>query len=189
MLAVILAFVAIESHGSVKVTASREYVDQKVSTNNHAFVTAITNSPVAIAPDDGITLGEFGEYGTLGALLAAIAAAITWLKGNKANSADLSYSLVSATINNGTARLVDRAVNKVTVDDSVSSSSLTFIFPEKTEGKARDFFIRLIITRETIPTLSFLEPNGDNVSFDMDDDSWADIDQGVNLLMFTDTEE
>lgn len=189
---------AIESYGAVNVTASREYVDQNiyslsnsimvevsskiVSTNNPAFVSAVTNCPT-----DGLTLGEFGEYGMLGALLAALAAAITWLKENKANSADLPYALVSATINNGTSELADHAVNKVIVDDSVSS--LTFIFPQKTEGKARDFFIRLVITGETIPTLSFVEPNGEAVSFDVDDDSWAEIERGVNILMFTDTEE
>ena len=193
-----VALFAIGANGAVNVTASREYVDRKVyslsnsimvavsseivSTNNPAFVAAVTNCPI-----DDSTLGEFGEYGTLGAVLAALAASIMWLKNNKANPADIPYALVSVTINNGVAELSDHAVNKVTVDDSYSY--LTFIFPEKTEGKARDFFIRLIITGETVPTLSFSEPTGESVSFDSDNDSWADIEQGVNILMFTDTEE
>lgn len=161
-----------------------------------------TNS-IAVLNGIAETFGGFpleGTATTIGGLLTALAAAIAWLKRNKAdkadvdalkenkaNSADLPYALVSATINNGAYELADRAVNKVTVDDSVSY--LTFIFPKKTEGKMRDFFIRLIITGETIPTISFVEPNGDAVSFDVDDDSWAEIEQGVNILMFTDTAE
>lgn len=104
-----------------------------------------------------------------------------------ADMAKLPYSLVEATIDEGSVMLQDHAITKVIADDSVSS--IAFIFPEKTEGYSRDFFIRLAITGETVPTLSFVEPNGDAVSFDVDDDSWAEIEQGVNILMFTDTEE
>ena len=104
-----------------------------------------------------------------------------------AKTAEVSYSLVVATINEGSVTLQNRAINKIEVDDS--ESSITFVFPEKVEGKSRDFFIRLVITGETIPTIEFVEPNGDAVSFDADDESWAEIEQGVNILMFTDTEE
>ena len=68
-----------------------------ISTNNPAFVAAVTNCPVVIAAADGTTIGEFGEYGTLGALLAALAAAITWLKANKADASSLPYALVDVT--------------------------------------------------------------------------------------------
>jgi hypothetical protein len=105
----------------------------------------------------------------------------------KAGKTDIPYSLVEATIDEGSVTLQDRVITKVIADDSVSS--IAFIFPKKVDGKLRDFFIRLVITGETVPTLSFIEPNGDAVSFDMDDDSWAEIEQGVNILMFTDTEE
>ncbi len=105
----------------------------------------------------------------------------------KAGKTDIPYSLVEATIDEGSVMLQNRAITKVEVDDSVSS--ITFVFPEKIAGKGRDFFIRLVITSETVPTLEFIEPNGEAVSFDADDDSWAEIEQGVNLLMFTDTAE
>lgn len=102
-----------------------------------------------------------------------------------ATKSEIPYSLIEVPLVDR-MYLTDRAVNKVTADDSYRY--LTFIFPEKTEGKARDFFIRLIITGETVPTLTFLEPTRESVSFDSDNDSWADIEQGVNILMFTDTE-
>lgn len=97
------------------------------------------------------------------------------------------YEFVDAVIADGKVTVAPYSITEVTVDDSVSE--LTFVFPEKTKGQARDFFIRLVVTGETLPTLSFVEPDGDAVSFDVDDDSWADIEQGVNILMFTDTAE
>jgi hypothetical protein len=97
------------------------------------------------------------------------------------------YELVDATIADGVVTVAPYSITEVTVDDSMSE--LTFVFPEKTKGQSRDFFVRLVVTGETPPTLSFVEPNGDAVSFDVDDDSWADIEQGVNILMFTDTAE
>lgn len=103
-----------------------------------------------------------------------------------AKKEDVPYALIEVPLKDS-INLTDRAINKVTADDSVSS--VTFIFPNKVKGKARDFFIRLEITGNIIPTFSFVEPNGDAVSFDVDDDSWAEIEQGVNILMFTDTGE
>jgi hypothetical protein len=103
------------------------------------------------------------------------------------NIAIPKYGLVKASIEDGKVTVAPYSITEVTVDDSVSE--LTFVFPEKTKGQSRDFFVRLVVTGETPPTLSFIEPNGDAVSFDVDDDSWADIEQGVNILMFTDTAE
>ena len=96
------------------------------------------------------------------------------------------YSLVKATPN-GPILLKDKASTEVIADDSVSS--ISFVFPEKKQGKSRELFIRLVVTGESVPTLSFTESNGEAVSFDVDDDSWAEIEQGVNILMFTDTAE
>ncbi len=110
---------------------------------------------------------------------------------NYATKSYVDYSLINGTptVTGGNAEisLQDRAITTVTVDDTVSL--LTFIFPQKTDGKARDFFVRLVVIGDSIPTLSFIEPNGDSVPFDVDDDSWAEIEQGVNILMFTDTGE
>lgn len=110
---------------------------------------------------------------------------------NYATKSYVDYSLINGTPtvtgSNAEISLQDRAITTVTVDDTVSL--LTFVFPEKTDGKARDFFVRLVVVGESIPTLSFIELNGDSVPFDVDDDSWAEIEQGVNILMFTDTGE
>lgn len=73
--------------------------DAYISTNNAAFVTAVTNCPVAIAASDAEALAEWGIYGgggTIGALLAALAAAVAALKRGKvttisAQSTDEQY--------------------------------------------------------------------------------------------------
>lgn len=135
------------------------------------------NAPVeVVAPDANAKEGQ-----------AADAKAVHDALEKKAGKAKLPYSLTNAVIENNAVSLQNRAITKVEVDDSVSS--ITFVFPEKIGGKARDFFIRLVITGETVPTLEFVEPNGEAVSFDVDDESWAEIEEGVNILMFTDTEE
>ena len=38
-----------------------------------------------------------------------------------------------------------------------------------------------------VPTITFKEQDSSPVQFDVSDDSWADIDLGVNILMFTET--
>lgn len=103
-----------------------------------------------------------------------------------ATKSEIPYSLIEVPLADR-INLTDRAVTKVTADGSLNS--IQFVFPEKKGGKSRDFFLRLVITGETVPTLSFSEPTGESVSFDSDYDSWADIEQGVNILMFADTEE
>ena len=70
-----------------------------ISTNNAAFVSAVTNCPVSIAASDAEALAEWGIYGgggTIGALLAALAAAVAALKRGKvtaisAQSTDEQY--------------------------------------------------------------------------------------------------
>ena len=63
------------------------------------------------------------------------------------------------------------------------------VLQRRVSGRDNIVFIRLVVTGESVPTLSFTESNGEAVSFDVDDDSWAEIEQGVNILMFTDTAE
>lgn len=82
--------------------------------------------------------------------------------------------------------LQDHAVNVVELASTVTAA--TFTFPAVSSGYARDFFVRLVITGD-VPTITFQESGGASVAFDADDDSWSDIEQGVNLLMFTETNQ
>lgn len=57
-----------------------------ISPTNSEFVTAVTNCPVLVNPDDASELGEYGTYGTIGAAIMGLLAAAAALKKTKANS-------------------------------------------------------------------------------------------------------
>jgi len=108
----------------------------------------------------------------------------------------LRYALVSPTITTSTtdvsddtvsATLQDRAINSVTLGSGIDYA--TFTFPEVVSDYARDFMLRLTITGSTVPTITFQEPDETPVSFDVADDEWTNIEQGVNILMFTETSQ
>ncbi len=83
--------------------------------------------------------------------------------------------------------LADRTVNRVTLPSGTTEA--TIVFPEKAPGYSRDFMVRLVVEGSDVPQISFAEPDGSDVAFDEDDDAWASLDQGVNILIFTDTSE
>jgi len=142
----------------------------EISTNNAAFVAAVTNCPVVIAAADGITLGEFGEYGTLGSLLAALAAAITWLKANKANKTDLPYEIHAVTVTSGAGTLADRAVNVVTL-----SADATLTLPAAVVvggvSRVRDLLVDLTVSGTPLPDVTFAGATGETVTFVAEEDS------------------
>lgn len=124
---------------------------------------------------------------------AAEAKAVGEALEQKANKTTLRYALVEPSLStSGTtvsATLQDRAVNAVTLAASVTAA--TFTFPAPVAGYARDFFLRLVIEGSTVPTISFVESGGGSLedAFDADDDAWAEIEPGVNVLMFTETSQ
>ena len=121
-------------------------------------------------------------------------------QGGESYEDDISLSLTCEPINGSGSNitvtatrapryaLLDRTCNRLTLGSGTERA--VFRFPAKTQGKARDFMLRLVITGSTVPEIGFVESDGTTeVAFDADDDSWADIEQGVNILMFTDTQE
>ncbi len=100
------------------------------------------------------------------------------------------YAIVEPTLaTSGTtvsATLQDHAVNVVELASTVTAA--TFTFPAASSGYARDLFVRLVITGD-VPTITFQESGGAAIDFDVDDDSWAEIEQGVNIIMFTETNQ
>lgn len=106
------------------------------------------------------------------------------------------YAIVTPTVTTSTtdssndtisATLQDRAINIVSAGSGIDYVNLTF--PAYEQGYARDFFVRLVLTGVSVPMVTFSEPGGGDVEFDVDDDSWTEIDLGVNLLMFTETSQ
>ena len=79
----------------------------------------------------------------------------------------------------------DNAINHVSLASTVTTTTISF--PPKVTGYARDFFVRLTVTGSTVPAITWQEADGSAIDFDVDDDSWSEIEQGVNILMFTET--
>lgn len=76
---------------------STNYVDavavQIISTNNPAFVSAVTNCPVSMPESDN--MGDIGTYGTVGAVLVALWAAVSGLKKSKEDSSNKTTTISS----------------------------------------------------------------------------------------------
>lgn len=97
----------------------------------------------------------------------------------------LTYVTTDTENDTVTATFEDRSVNLVTLGGTIAYASFTF--PQKISGKARDFVVRMVLTGETLPTITFQEAGGTEISFDAADDAWAEVEQGVNVFSFTDT--
>lgn len=155
--------------------ATKKYVDDGVA--------SVRQVPPSTSADEGKVLGIVDSNDTLGWMVPAV-------------QQELRYAIVTPVVTTSTtdsaddtisATLQDRAVNIVEAGSGVVHVNLTF--PASEQGYARDFFVRLVLTGTDVPAVSFSEPGGGDVEFDVDDDSWAEIELGVNLLMFTETSQ
>ena len=177
--------------------ASTNDIAAAISTNNPAFVAAVTNCPVVIAAHDAIDLGEFGTFGTLGAALAALAAAVAALKRNKADATALRYSLipVTPTVSSGAAAatLNDRASNAVDLSAEQSAvTSIAFTAPAAVTGKARDFIVRVSLPAQSDAPQWSLSRTGETIDLENADGELpaltADASAAATtLLYFTET--
>lgn len=153
--------------------------DAKISTNNAAFVAAVTNCPVSHQGGGGADwpIGDFGQYGTIGAIIAALVAASTWLKSH------LRYELHDVVLTGGAGTLLDRAGNRVEV-----SGDTTLTLPAANPGYLRDFLVRLAISGSTVPTITFAAPNGETLTYETDGDEFPVPDEaGDWLYSFTES--
>ena len=61
-----------------------------------------------------------------------------------------------------------------------------YLPPVEANG-ARDFIIRLEVTTSTVPTIGFYSSLNESVDFESEDESWMEIEPGLNLISFTET--
>lgn len=96
------------------------------------------------------------------------------------------YRLLKRVPEDGAVNLADRAVTRVEVGNGVGS--LRLVVPPEAKGFVRDFFVRLVVTADEVPEISFAAPSGETVSFeDADEDVFA-CEVGVNVFAFTETD-
>ena len=72
--------------------------------------------------------------------------------GSGGGGATAGYPIVKAVVTDGAVGLQDRSVTRVELK---TSDPVRINFPPKTEGVARDFLLRLVITADTVPAVTF----------------------------------
>lgn len=106
--------------------------------------------------------------------------------GSGGGGGSSGYPLVKAVVTDGAVGLQDRSVTRVELK---TSDAVRINFPPKTDGVARDFLLRLVITADTVPEVRFAVPTGETFSFEEDADETFNCVVGVNVFAFTETDD
>ena len=96
------------------------------------------------------------------------------------------YRLQKRVPEEGCVALTDRAVTRVEV---TASDSLKLTVPPLVKGAMRDFFVRLVITADEIPEVTFAAPSGETISFEDVDEDVFKCEIGVNVFAFSETDQ
>ncbi len=106
--------------------------------------------------------------------------------GSGGGGATAGYPIVKAVVTDGAVGLQDRSVTRVELK---TADPVRINFPPKTDGIARDFILRLVITSDTVPEVTFAVPTGETFSFEEGDDESFSCLVGVNIFAFTETDD
>lgn len=101
-----------------------------------------------------------------------------------------NYPLVNATLvdeNGGLGCTVQNNTITTIVVDSSDKTIYIHLPAETTNNTARDFVIRLEVTATTAPQVQFVPANSEEIDYEANDDTWATIEPGVNIISFTET--
>lgn len=96
------------------------------------------------------------------------------------------YRILKRTPEDNLVLLTDHAVTRV---ELTTSDPVGFVLPPLVKGLVRDFFVRIVITADTVPEITFVPPTGESLSLE---DTNADVltcAVGVNIFAFTETDE
>ena len=96
------------------------------------------------------------------------------------------YRLLKRVPEEGCVALTDRAVTRVEV---TATDPLKLTVPPLVKGAMRDFFVRLVITADEIPEVTFAAPAGETISFEDVDEDVFKCEVGVNVFAFSETDQ
>ena len=96
------------------------------------------------------------------------------------------YRLLKRVPEEGCVALTDRAVTRIEV---TATDPLKLTVPPLVKGAMRDFFVRLVITADEIPEVTFAAPTGETISFEDVDEDVFKCEVGVNVYAFTETDQ
>ena len=101
-----------------------------------------------------------------------------------------NYPLVNATLVDENGGLGCTVQNNTITTIVVNSSDKTIYIhlpAETTDNTARDFVIRLEVPATTAPQVQFVPANSEEIDYEANDDTWATVEPGVNIISFTET--
>ena len=96
------------------------------------------------------------------------------------------YRLLKRVPEDGCVALADRAVTRI---EMTAADPLRLVVPPLVKGAVRDFFVRLVITADEMPEVTFAAPTGETISFEDVDDDVFRCEIGVNVFAFTETDQ
>ena len=96
------------------------------------------------------------------------------------------YRILRRVPEDGVVNLTDRAITRIDITSDVGP--LRLVVPPEAKGSARDFFVRLVITADEIPEVTFAAPAGEAISFEDVDGDVFKCETGVNVFAFTETD-
>ena len=96
----------------------------------------------------------------------------------------LRYRIAGKGVVDGTVALADRTVNVVALAEE---TSVRVLLPPRAEGAARDLVARLEVTGESVPEISFVGSEGEEIVIESDGVSDLACQRGTNVYAFTET--
>ena len=111
---------------------------------------------------------------------------IPQLEGASGFGAPSRYLIVRAIPDGGRVELRDRCVTRI---EAKTSDPLELVFPPVVPGAARDFFVRLVVTADEVPEVTFAPGEGESVSFENAEEGVLACDVGINVFAFTENDE
>ncbi len=93
------------------------------------------------------------------------------------------YRILRRVPEDGVVNLTDRAITRIDITSEIGP--LKLVVPPEAKGSARDFFVRLVITADEIPEVTFAAPTGETISFEDVDEDVFKCETGVNVFAFT----
>ena len=94
------------------------------------------------------------------------------------------YRILKRVPEEGAVTLTDRAITRIEI---ATSDPLRLIVPPEVKGAARDFFVRLVVSADKVPEISFVAPTGETLSVEEADEDVLKCELGVNTYAFTET--
>ena len=95
------------------------------------------------------------------------------------------YRILKRIPEGGAVMLTDRAITRIEI---ATPDPLRLVVPPEVKGAARDFFVRLVVSADKVPEITFAAPTGETISLEEADEDVLKCELGVNTFAFTETD-